>query len=148
MKWINNIDIQAPAAVVWGVTLDVEALPRLSPTTMTAVHRLTPGDLAVGSEVAITQPGMGRKVWTVLEVTAPRRFAWSCRLGWYTLTATHEVTPVGTAARNTLTLELAGFGARVFGALIRQRLNQVLQVENEGFKRLSEAAAVCSLSAP
>lgn len=134
--------INAPLERVWAVTLDVEGLPELSPTTMTRVRRLDEGDLRVGSRTRIKQPGQRERVWTVEEVTAPTRFVWSTRLGPLAIRATHLLAAERDGGtRNTLVIDLLGPGARLLGALLRRTFAAVLATENAGFKRVSESAA-------
>ena len=106
MHWENTTEIDTPVDAMWAITLDVDALPDISPT-MTAVERLTPGDLAPGSEVRIKQPGQPARVWTVTTVEAPHRFVWQTKVGPATMVATHALEATGDGAtRNTLRIDL------------------------------------------
>ena len=46
MHWENTTEIDTPVDAMWAITLDVDALPDISPT-MTAVERLTPNLLLI-----------------------------------------------------------------------------------------------------
>lgn len=138
MRWEHSLLIDAPPDRVWEVTMDVDALPALSPTTMTSVERLD-GDLRPGSRVRIRQPGQRARVWTVREVTAPSRFVWSTALGPFPMVAEHRIEPAGAGARNTLTIELSGRGSTVAGRLVGRMIASALATENAGFKRVAEA---------
>jgi uncharacterized protein YndB with AHSA1/START domain len=140
MHWENTLEIDTPVETLWAATLDVEALPAISPTTMTAVERLTAGELAPGSRVRIKQPGQPARVWTVRTVEAPRRFVWETRVGLATMVATHELSATGTGSSNTLRLDLTGPGSGLVGRLVGRRLAEVLATENAGFKRVTESA--------
>ena len=139
MRWEHTIEIDTPAETVWAVTLDVEALPMISPTTMTRVERLDPGPLLPGSRVRIKQPGQSARVWTVTETEAPTRFVWGTRVGLARMVATHLVEPTASGCRNTLRLELTGRGAGMLGRFVGRTLERVLATENAGFKRVAEA---------
>lgn len=140
MHWEHTIEIDTPPESMWAVTMDVEALPSISPATMTRVERLDPGDLRPGSRVRIKQPLQTAKVWTVSEAIAPRRFVWETRLGRARLVATHHIEPAGAGCRNTLRLALTGRGSAILGGLLGRTFAKVLAAENAGFKRVAEAA--------
>lgn len=139
MHWEHTLEIDTPPESLWALTLDVESLPTISPTTMTRVERLAPGELRPGSRVRIKQPRQSARVWTVLETDAPRRFVWETRVGPATMVATHLIEPVGGGSRNTLLLDLTGPGSGVLGRLLGSTFAQVLATENAGFKRVAEA---------
>ena len=140
MHWEHTLEIDTPVESLWAATLDVEALPTISPTTMTSVERLTSGELAPGSRVRIKQPGQPARVWTVTSVDAPHRFVWETKVGLATMVATHELSPAAAGSRNTLRLDLTGPGSGLVGRLVGRRLAQVLATENAGFKRVTESA--------
>ncbi|MFN8193053.1 MAG: SRPBCC family protein [Nocardioidaceae bacterium] len=141
MHWENTTEIDTPVDAMWAITLDVDALPDISPT-MTAVERLTPGDLAPGSEVRIKQPGQPARVWTVTTVEAPHRFVWQTKVGPATMVATHALEATGDGAtRNTLRIDLTGAGSGLVGRLGGRRIAEALATENAGFKRVAESAS-------
>jgi hypothetical protein len=63
-----------------------------------------------------------------------RAFAWRAKILTMQMVATHLVEATEAGSRNTLRLDLSGPAARVFGPLLKRRLLQVLQTENEGFR--------------
>lgn len=132
--------IDAPIERVWAHTVDVEALPELTPT-MTAVERLDAGPLAVGSRTRIAQPGMRPSVWTVRRLEAPRELVWDTRVGTVTIEARHLLEKHGDGTRNTLELRLSGFGSRLLGRLLRGRLSDALATENAGFAAAAQQPA-------
>jgi len=104
MSWSDTTTIDAPAALVWHLTTQVEDWPSLTPT-MTSVKLLDPGPLRVGSRARIKQPRQASATWTVSRLEPNRSFSWqTSRLG-LTLTGTHEVTPDEAWCRNTLQVE-------------------------------------------
>ncbi len=134
MRIENTRQIDAPADDVWELTTDVERLPSVTPT-MTSVERLDDGPLAVGSTVAIVQPGQRRRTWTVTELAPPSRFAWSTRLLGTTMTGVHDVAPHEHGCTNTLAIEFDGALAPILGRLLRRPISTALDTENEGFAR-------------
>jgi uncharacterized membrane protein len=148
MHWSHSLEIDTPAETVWAVTMDVDALPTISPTTMTRVERLDPGSLRPGSRVRIKQPMQPARVWTVVATEAPRRFEWETTVGRARMVATHLVEPTTSGCRNTLRLELTGRGAGLLGRLLGRTFARVLATENAGFKRVAEAQARTSAGTP
>lgn len=148
MQWQNTIEIDAPPETVWALTLAVDALPSISPTTMTTVERLQPGPLEPGSRVRIKQPRQSARVWTVVETDAPRRFVWQTTVGRASMVATHLIEPAGAGARNTLRLEMSGRGAGILGRLLGRTFAGVLATENAGFKRVAETESRSGSPAP
>lgn len=140
MRIEHTIDIDAPIASVFALTLDVERLPEISPTTMTAVERLEESELAAGSQVRIKQPGQAASIWTVQEIEAPTRFVWSAPLGPARMVATHELTERTGGTTNRLVLHLTGPGAGLLGWLLGKRMRRVLATENAGLKRVAESS--------
>jgi hypothetical protein len=132
--------IAAGADVVWRLTEDIERWPSITPT-MNRVERLDDGPLHVGSSARISQPRQRPRVWTVTELDAPRRFAWSAGLGPVTMVATHLVEPVPDGCRNTLSVELSGLGSGALARLAGGQLRSALSAENEGFRNAAESAA-------
>lgn len=141
MKFTDTVKIDAPIERVWEVTLDVEGLPDLSPTTMSRVERLEAGPLSVGSRTRIKQPGQAARVWTVRRLDEPHQFMWDTRWGPLTMTAIHALAADGDGTHNTLSLEVSGPGSAVVGRLMGRTVGRVLATENAGFKRVSEAPA-------
>ena len=138
MRLEHDLLIQAPVETVWALTLDVERWPESTPT-ITEVVRLDDGPLAVGSQARIKQPGQGPRVWTVSRLEGPHEFEWGTKVGTVTMRGGHHLTAEGDGCRNTLTLELEGFGAGLLGRLAGKKLLQAITTENEGFKATAEA---------
>ena len=131
--------IDAPAAEVWKLTLDVEAWPAMSPT-FRQIRRLDSGPLGPGSRARVTQPGQLPRVWTVTTVDPPSTFAWETRFLGVHMIATHIVAPAGEGCRNTMRIELRGRGARLLGWAAGWLFRRSLAIENAGLKRYAEAA--------
>ncbi len=137
MKWQNSLVINAPAAKVWDLTIDVASLPSLTPTMQT-VERLDDGPLAVGSRTRIKQPKQAPAVWTVSSLEPGRVFVWQTRRLWMTMSGAHEIEDLGDTCRNVLSVELTGPGSRLLGLLVGGSVRKAIATENAGFKRAAE----------
>jgi uncharacterized membrane protein len=146
-RFLHTVDIAAPAAVVFGLTTDIESWPRMMPT-VTSVERLDGGPLQRGSRARLKQPGQRATIWTVTGVDADRCFVWEGKLMGVRTVATHTVTTTSTGCTNELGLELLGRGAGVLSALIGRSLRRVLETENSCFRREAEAVEVTRRAAP
>ena len=91
MAYRTVTDIDAPAARVWQVWMDLERWPEWTPT-MTSVTRLEKGMFRTGSSVRIKQPRLPEAVWRVSSLTPEKNFTWAARSGGVTTTARHVVT--------------------------------------------------------
>ncbi|MDI1462575.1 SRPBCC family protein [Catellatospora sp. KI3] len=134
MRWENALVIDAPVEAVWALTLDVERWPDTTPT-VTRVVRLDDGPLRVGSRARIKQPAQSEAVWTVTRLTEHREFTWQTRRLGLTMTGSHLLEPVGDGCRNTLSVEVAGLAAGVFGLLFGALIRRSITLENAGFRQ-------------
>ena len=142
MKIEHTESIDAPIGRVWAHTLDVESWPKVSPATMTRVRRLQDGPLHPGNTVRIKQPGQRSKTWTVSQVEAPSRFAWSARAFGTRVTAHHVLESNANGTDNTLIIVVEGILAPLVGRMIRRPISKALALENQGFKQAAEAGDV------
>jgi uncharacterized protein YndB with AHSA1/START domain len=140
MRWENTVLIDAPADKVWQLTTDISDWPSFSPT-MTSVERLDQGPLRVGSAARVKQPGQTAAVWTVTRLEPGRVFTWQARRLGMTMIGTHLVMGSGETCRNTLSIDITGPTAPVFGALLAPLLRTSLARENAGFKTAAERQA-------
>jgi uncharacterized membrane protein len=137
MRIEDSIDITAPVARVWELTLDVESWPQHTPT-MTSIERLDTGPLGVGSQARVKQPGQRAKVWTVTALEPERKFAWSTKSMRMTMTGTHALGARETGTTNKLTVEIEGPLSSLIGALLRRPIAKAIAQENRGFKTAAE----------
>ncbi len=133
MKISHEIQINAPIESVWNLTLDIEAWPDHT-TTMTKVEGLDPKPLAVGSRARIQQPAQPARIWTIKELRAPERFAWSTKLMGMTMTATHTLRSEGQLTVNALIVDMEGPLSMLFGWMLRGPILNAITSENEGLK--------------
>lgn len=137
MRFTDTIKIAAPPAEVWALTIDVERLPRITPT-ITAASRLDDGPLRVGSRVRLKQPSVRATVWTVTELDAPSRFVWESRVLGVTTVATHDLVEDEDGTLQTLIVELSGRGSAVMASVAGNRIQAALASENAGFRERAE----------
>lgn len=133
MRWENTVTIEAPAELVWKLTLDIAGWPSITPT-VTRVVRLDGGPMRVGSRARIKQPRQPEAVWTVTRLDDGREFTWQTKRMGLTMTGSHLLQPVGDHCRNTLTLDVQGRGSGLFGRLFGRRLLSAIETENAGFR--------------
>jgi uncharacterized membrane protein len=135
----DTITIDAPVERVWELTLDVEALPSITPT-VTSVERLDDGPVQIGSRTRLAQPGLPRRVWTIEELDAPFRFAWATRLLGVRMVGIHELASAGEdRCELTLRVRLEGRGAGLLESLGGRSMARALAAENAGFARAAVA---------
>jgi uncharacterized membrane protein len=141
MQIEHELLIDAPVDAVWQLTVDVESWPAITPT-VTTVERLDAGPLAVGSQARIKQPAQPSATWTVSELRPNELFAWRTTSLGMRMVGTHRLAPVGGGCRNTLTVDVSGPGAVLFGWLLRGRIRRAIATENAGFERAATASRV------
>ncbi len=137
MRLEHTIDIDAPIDRVWDLTLDIEALPSLTPT-MTSVERLDEGPLVVGSRARIKQPAQSAKVWTVTQLEPRKHFAWATRAMGTRMTGSHHLEESATGTTNTVTIDIEGALAPLVGLILRIPIKNAIKQENQGFKDAAE----------
>ena len=126
---------------VWELTVDVESWPALTPT-MTSVDRVDEGPLRVGSTARVVQPRQRSATWVVTRLDERSVFEWQTKVATVTLVARHQLTEVPDGCRNTLTVDVSGFGSRLLGRLFGSRIHTAIETENAGFKRAAERDGV------
>jgi ligand-binding SRPBCC domain-containing protein len=133
--------VDAPLERVWQLTLDIEALPSVTPT-ISGVERLDAGPVQVGSRARVAQPGLPARIWTVDEIDAPHRFVWSTRLLGVRMVGVHELATAGEdRCQLTLTIRFEGRGSGLVGRLGRRSISRALAAEADGFARAAVPAS-------
>jgi uncharacterized membrane protein len=139
MNYANDIEIGAPASLVWDVFTDVERWPEWT----TSVVEVTPLDgpaIAAGARFAIKQPRLPVLVWCVTDVTPGAAWVWRSRSLGVEAVAVHEVVPAGpdrTIVRQRL--EQRGALAAVSNLAMRRRVRRYLALEAAGLRGRVEA---------
>jgi uncharacterized membrane protein len=143
MRIEDELIIAAPVDTVWQLTTDVESWPTVTPT-MTRVERLDHGPFDVGSRARVKQPRQSAAIWTVTELRQRECFAWATRRLGLRMVGTHRLEGVGDGCRNTLSIDITGFGARLFTRLFGGAIRTSIATENAGFQRAAERALATS----
>lgn len=99
----TSVDINAPAAVVWAVLSDVEAMPQWT-KSMSNVRREDSGT-SLWAPAVVTQPRLGTGRWTVTVCTPLRSFAWVVSRPGITTAGIHLLEPTQDGVQVTLTVE-------------------------------------------
>ena len=134
-----DVDIQAPPDRVWEVIRDVARWPEWTPT-VTTVHLLDAGPLAVGSRAAVRQPKLLPAKWQVVELDDEKRsFTWITRSPGVQVAARHWVEPDGDASKASLSLEFSGPLAPLFARMTRNLNERYLELEANGLRTRCEA---------
>ncbi len=138
MNTNGSIEIEAPAALVWDVFVDVERWSEWTASITRIVALEGPG-IEVGRRFDIKQPGMPELTWEVTEVDPGRSWTWRQRSVGTTTFASHTITPQGsdrTLVRQDI--DQRGPLGVVVGALMRRRTRRFLDLEARGLKVRSE----------
>jgi len=136
------VEIRVSPAHVWSVMLDVERWPEWTPT-VTKIQRMDIGPLTLGSRTRIWQPKLMPAVWQVTSLDEKRRiFAWTTHTFGIRIVARHQVEPVGSFSRVTLSLTYHGIIGAVMARAYRDLNWEYLTREANGLRGHCEAPAV------
>jgi uncharacterized membrane protein len=138
MRTECSIEIDAPAALVWRVFIDVQRWPEWT-ASVTSLTGLDGADVAVGRRFAIKQPRLPRLVWTVSEVIPGESWTWEQRSFGGVTVARHDVT--ATDADHSLvrqSLDQRGPIGALVGRLMAGTTRRYLDLEANGLKARSE----------
>ena len=136
-----SIDVAASPARVWEVLVDVERWPEWT-DSVTSVRTLSPGPLAVGSRVEISQPKIPTGTYTVTSLEPGGSFTWEQRQPGSTVSAHHECTPLPDGGtRVELRVVMSGAVGAVVGRLYRKLTERYLAMEAAGLKARAEGIA-------
>lgn len=137
----HTVEIEAPIATVWAVTVAIEDWPAWTPTVR-AVERLGDGPVGVGTRARVVQTTGDAAEWTVTVYNAQDEFTWATRTRGVDVAAQHRLEALSpTRTRNTLRISASGMAARVAWPLIRGSLAEAIAQENAGLKARCEALA-------
>lgn len=160
MDVMTQVEVDASVGALWDVVADVRDWPRwttsvdavtvlglasAAPDAARATADARPPEkpdawLALGSRAAVTQPRLGRLVWTVTALEPGRSFIWEARSAGVVTTGSHEVEAVGdTRSRLTLRLTQRGPLAGLVGLLLGRRSRHYVALEAAGLAAAAEA---------
>ena len=137
----RTISINAPPERVWAVMMDIEHWPEWT-ESMKSVEWLDSGEFGVGSKAKLKiRRSPSANVWTVTELSPNRSFTWETNSGGVKGVATHVIEPDGDSSKVTLTVELSGPVATLFGWFVGAPSRQNVEMEAEGLKRRAEESS-------
>lgn len=135
MRYEVSGEVAAAPETVWSVLMDVERWPEWT-ESVRAVRLLTPGPLAVGSEVRLTQPRLRPATWRVTRLEPLQSFAWTSTSGGVRSVADHRLTPLAdNRVRVDLSIEQSGALAPLIGLLFGGLIRRYLRMESDGLAR-------------
>ena len=127
--------VAASAEAVWAAVVDVERWPTWT-RSMRRVARLDEGPLAVGSRVRVKQPRFMPVIWRVSELDPGRSFTWTSSTPGQDASVTRSVRPMGAGTSElTITVDITGVLAPVFGVTVNRITRRYLRMEAEGLAR-------------
>lgn len=139
MRYVCEQTVQAPAARVWQLLVDVEAWPAWT-ESIRQIDRLDDGPLSVGSRSRVTQPKGRPLVWTVTELEPMRNFIWVAKQPGLSIEALHRIDEVGDGVQTTLELIMTGPLTWIANLTAGSRVRSYLEMESVGLKLAAESA--------
>ena len=136
-EFSTSIDIAAPPERVWQVMTDTDRWNEWT-ASVTSVKRLGDAPFAVGTKVLIRQPKCPPALWTVTAIEPQRTFTWVSTAPGLRVVGRHSVVPIAGGSRATLSLEMHGLFAGVFGRLTGGITERYVALEANGLKARSE----------
>jgi hypothetical protein len=140
MEFSKSIEIRAPHTIVWRVMSDIERWHEWTPS-VTSITKIGDGPIRAGTRAWIRQPKLPPAMWKVQTVVHDSHFIWVSTAPGLRVIANHAVAPIGGGTRATLSLRYEGLLGRLMARLTRAITLRYLDMEAEGLKRQSEAAA-------
>jgi hypothetical protein len=138
-SYTGIIEIQAPAAIVSGLLLDLSGWTSWTTTVLEATP-LGKGVVAPGARVRVRQPGLPVSVWTV-DVADRAGFEWNnLRHGLRTV-ATHRIEETPTGTRLSVQIAQTGLLAMPVAWVYGRTIQRHLQWMTEQLKVAAESAA-------
>jgi hypothetical protein len=134
-----SIDIAAPAERTWAVISDIDRWHEWTPS-ITSVNRIGGAAFSVGTRASIRQPKFPPAVWEVTSITPGRQFTWVSVAPGLRVIGRHAVEPTADGSRATLSVELEGILAGVWGWMTGGITQRYIGFEAEGLKARSERA--------
>jgi uncharacterized membrane protein len=133
-----EVDIDAPARVVWDVFSDVERWPEWTASVTDLVTLDGPG-IAAGKRFEIKQPRMPKLVWEVADVEPGRSWTWVQRSPGGLTKASHDIQALSDRrTRVRQQIEQGGPVGALVGWVIRPITRRYLDWEAAGLKDRSE----------
>jgi carbon monoxide dehydrogenase subunit G len=141
MRLEHSVDVDAPPQRMWDVLTDFEAWPQRIETVDEAEVLTTP-PVAIGTRVRLRQPKLPEAIYEVITWDPPSSFELRSKSSGVTTVAGHRVDALDDGrARLTLTLEMSGLLAQVFGRMFKGLTTDYMSAEARDLKRAAESGA-------
>jgi uncharacterized protein YndB with AHSA1/START domain len=141
MRNDDEITIDAPPDLVWGLYADVEHWPDWT-ASVTTVRHVSGDGLSPGARVRVEQPKLPKAVWEVSALDPGRSWTWVSKAPGITSVATHTVEPRADGRTHvTMSIDQRGPLGALFGRLYARLTRSYLAMEAAGLKARSEALA-------
>jgi hypothetical protein len=137
-RYSISIDINAPAARVYDVMIDIDRWHEWTPS-ITSIRRLDGGAFEIGQRVLIRQPKLPPAMWTLSKIEPGHRFEWVNKAPGLKVTGHHSVEPTATGSRATLGLSYEGIFGGLLARITRSITNRYIAMEAAGLKARAEA---------
>lgn len=133
----ESFEVKAPQQRVWDTTVDIPQWPVWNPT-VDRVEVLTPGPMRVGWSARLKQPGNAPGTWVVTRIEEPGLYEWETRTLGMVVTARHVLAPTAGGTRVTLSIDVEGWGAPLFGWVVARVSRKFLPMEAAGLRQECE----------
>ena len=138
MHYEVTVEIEAPPEAVWSLLTDVERWPQWT-ASMTSVRRLDSGEIHVGSEARVKQPGLLDATWRVTELAPGCNFTWESRSLGVRVVGGHLIKGVdGGRSAVTVTVHQTGPIMALARPFVEGLTCRYLAIESAGLKRRCE----------
>lgn len=120
---------------LWKRVIQIEEWPAFTPS-ITSAHVAGDGQLVTGAQVVINQPGAPEATWTVTEFSDQKSFTYEMHRAGLVSAAHHAVERTDTGGSVLhLSFSMQGPLAKVWGTLMRKKIEEFLQLEAEGLTK-------------
>ena len=138
MRYVREIEIDAPADRVWPVIEDVERWSEWT-ASVTSIEIVDGRPFGEGTTATVKQPRLPEAVWTVTQHDPPRSFRWESTAPGVRSMGDHAVRPAGDGRSvATLVFEQRGPLGALTGLLFGRLIRRYVDTEAEGLKRRAE----------
>ncbi|MGH1562983.1 SRPBCC family protein [Mumia sp. DW29H23] len=116
MRYAVQVDVEAPADVLWTVVAEPTGWPLISDSFIKVTPETADG-LVVGQRYLVKQPSIRAMRWTVTEVEPGAAFTWRSSVLGVRTEASHRVVPTGGGAQLHLEMVQSGPLARAVASM-------------------------------
>jgi hypothetical protein len=141
MKFITQIEIQAPVQVIWNIMLQVERWHEWTPT-INSIKKLGTDGFGTGTKLLIEQPKLPTAVWKVFEMKPEEGFSMAKENLFLKIVAAHILQPASNGTVVSLSLEFSGIFGKWVAKKYQQMMEEYLAIEAACLKKEAERVEV------